>query len=230
MIRDKIYRNQSVYEGFNFRPEAVDLQSWGQDHPLFHHCISVLKPKLIIEVGSWKGVSAICMARSLNTLGLRCEVLCVDTWLGSPEHWLASGDNEFWFDSLGIVNGYPTLYNTFLNNVISQGLQEYITPLPLPSETAFFVLERLDEKAQLIYIDAGHEYESVYRDIQMYWKLLDNDGVMVLDDFNSWPGVSKAVYQFAYENDLFVWGEYGKAVISKNKEISLRSKITINDQ
>lgn len=227
MIRDKIYRNQSIYDGFQYREENIDLQSWGEDHPVFPYCISILKPKLIIEVGSWKGRSAIHMANSLKTNGLKGEILCVDTWLGSPEHWLASGDVQFWYDSLKISNGYPGLYQTFLNNVISQNLQDFITPLPLPSETAFFVLEKLDVKAELIYIDAGHEYESVYRDIKMYWKLLTENGVMILDDFNSWPGVSKAVYQFAYENDLFVWGEYGKAVLSKNKDLIISSRIRL---
>jgi hypothetical protein len=227
MIRNKLYRGQSVYDGFQYNPEKIDLQSWGGDHPVLPHCISVVKPQLIIEVGSWKGRSAIHMAHALKANGIQGEVLCVDTWLGSPEHWLASGSNQFWFDSLGITNGYPTLFNTFLTNVVSQGLQEYITPLPLPSETAYFVLKQLNVKAGMIYVDAGHEYESVYRDIKMYWELLEENGVMVLDDFNSWPGVSKAVYQFAHENDLFVWGEYGKAVLSKNKNLKVQSKITL---
>lgn len=226
MIRDKLYRDRNIYSEFDFRPEKVDMQSWGDDHPVLPYCISKIRPNLIIEVGSWKGRSAIHMAHALKNYNIQGEILCVDTWLGSPEHWLATGSNQFWFDSLGIVNGYPTLYETFLNNVVGQGLQNYITPVPLPSETAYFVLTQLGIEAEMIYIDAGHEYESVYRDINMYWKLMAVDGVMILDDFNSWPGVSKAVYQFAYEHDLFVWGEYGKAVLSR-RDIGIRSKIIL---
>jgi hypothetical protein len=225
MIRDKLFRGNSVYNGFNYQPDLVDLQTWGGDHPVLPHCISKVRPNLIIEVGSWKGRSAIHMAQALKANGIQGEVLCVDTWLGSPEHWLATGEIQFWYDSLKIENGYPSLYKTFVNNVISQGLQEYITPLPMPSETAYFVLKQLGVKAEMIYIDAGHEYESVYRDIKQYWELMTPGGVMVLDDFNSWPGVTKAVYQFAYENDLFVWGESGKAVLSKNNNL-VRSAIT----
>jgi hypothetical protein len=228
MIRQKIFRNIDIYQGFDFNSKRIDLQTWGGDHPVLSYCVSKLRPDLILEVGSWKGGSAIQMANALKNNNIKGEVLCIDTWLGSPEHWCASGKNQFWFDSLGVSNGYPTLFKTFMTNVISQNLQDYITPLPLPSESAYFVLKNLQIKSKMIYVDAGHEYESVYRDIKFYWELLESDGVMVLDDFNIWPGVSKAVYQFAYENDLYVWGERGKAVLSKNNSFDIKSFIKIS--
>lgn len=234
-IREKLFRGQSIYENFPYDPTKVDLQGWGGTHGIFAHCINKIKPKLIIEVGTWKGRSAITMAKCLRRYGLAGEILCVDTWLGNPQHWLApkelkhSADTQFWYESLRIENGYPNLYKTFLNNVISQNLQEYITPLPLPSESAFFVLDSLGVKADMIYIDAGHEYESVERDIRLYWQLLNDGGVMLFDDYNSyyWKGVTKAVNEFAAKNNLHVWSEVGKGLISKNNKFHVRTKYII---
>ena len=63
------------------------------------------------EVGSWKGRSAINMARAVKTLDLPAEIVCVDTWLGSPEHWLKQ--HAEWYKSLRIANGMPQLYYNY---------------------------------------------------------------------------------------------------------------------
>jgi predicted O-methyltransferase YrrM len=53
-------------------------------------------------------------------------------------------------------------------------------------------------KADLIYIDADHTFNSVYPDITEFWNLLSPGGVMFGDDYNdTWPGVKKAVNLFA---------------------------------
>ena len=52
----------------------------------------------------------------------------------------------------------------------------------------------------LIYVDASHEYECVYQDISLYWKLLRNGGILLGDDYCKWqPGVVKAVEEFSKE-------------------------------
>ena len=222
MIREQLYKGIDIYAGFNFDETRVDMQGWGSDHPILPWTIENLRPNLIIEVGSWKGRSAINIAKKMESLNIDGEILCVDTWLGSPEHWLGPKD---WWDSLRVVNGRPNLYNTFLNNVITNNCEKYITPFPLTSEAAYLVLKKLSVKAGMIYIDAGHEYESVIKDIEMYWQLLNDGGVMILDDYIGWSGVTKAVNEFALKNDLQPFGEDGKAVLSKNSTLNYSTKI-----
>ena len=124
-----------------------------------------------------------------------------------------------------MTNGRPNLYNTFLNNVIANNCEKYITPFPLTSEAAYFVLKKLLVKASMIYIDAGHEYESVTKDIEMYWQLLNDGGVMILDDYIGWSGVTKAVNEFALKNNLQPFGEDGKVVLNKNSILKYSTKI-----
>lgn len=222
MVRQKLYKGEDVYAKFVIDQTKVDMQGWGSDHPILPWTIEQLKPNLIIEVGSWKGRSAINMAKKLESLGIDGEILCIDTWLGSPEHWLAE---DWGWDSLRMSNGRPNLYDTFMNNVVANQCEKYITPFSLTSEAAYFVLQKLSIKSSMIYIDAGHEYESVTKDIEMYWQLLEEGGVMILDDYISWGGVTKAVNEFALKNDIQPFGESGKVVLNKKSNLNYATKI-----
>lgn len=204
-IRETLFRGQSIYENFPYDPSKVDLQGWGGTHNIFDRSIKKIRPKLIIEVGTWKGQSAITMATTLKNNNIAGEIICVDTWLGSAEHWLAEDSRLLWFESLNLRYGYPSLYMTFINNVIHSGLQNYITPLPLTSEAAYHVLKKYNVKADLVYIDAAHDYQSVKQDISLYWNLVDN-GIMILDDYseNKSKGVVEAACEFVAENKLFL--------------------------
>ena len=58
----------------------------GPPHPLAERLITELRPRLVIEVGCWKGASAVATAKALRARGLETPLICVDTWLGSAEH------------------------------------------------------------------------------------------------------------------------------------------------
>ena len=76
------------YDGFDPAPHDPDLQGWGSADPLFRLLFERLRPKRVAEVGTWKGASALHMASLARELAIEdCEILCIDTWLGSIEHW-----------------------------------------------------------------------------------------------------------------------------------------------
>jgi|GEM_PF-732884 hypothetical protein len=204
------------YKGLTPDYSKKDVQE--RNNPLFTEVIQYLKPSVVVEVGTWKGGSAIRMAKLVKQMGLNTVIICIDTWLGSPEHWLNKKPNKPWsFDNLKVKNGYPTLYYTFLNNVLCENLQDIIVPLPMPSESAVVVLKELKVSANLIYIDAAHEYESALRDIKCFWNLLSNPGIMIGDDYIKWEGVTKAANEFANQNKLDIFGQVGKFLIPKGK-------------
>lgn len=206
----------SPYDDFAADQFEADLQGWASDHPILEQFIWQIRPSLIIEVGSWKGRSAINMARYAKAAGLETEILCVDTWLGSPEHWTQRDDVKC-YPSLKIKNGTPLIYYTFLKNVIDAGFENVITPLRVPSETAFFILEHYKILADMIYIDAGHEYLSVKRDLQLYCRLLKTDGVLIGDDYGIWSGVTRAVDDFRKSRpDLQFLGIRGKFALARS--------------
>lgn len=178
----------------------LDLDGWFENTEIFDNFIDTLKPKFIIEVGSWKGKSSHYMLRRALSHG-DASIVCVDTWLGSSEHWLNPG----WRALLGIKNGRPTIQDQFMANVVHAGLTEHVVPLPLPSRQASLILERIRQGrpgfSELIFIDGAHDEASVYEDIDAYWPLLSPGGVIVGDDYGDdyWPGVVKAVERFRGE-------------------------------
>lgn len=206
MPRSEFFHNAffggNPYEGFPISDYTLDMQGWGSWSPVFETIIATFRPRLVVEVGSWKGTSAINMVNIAKKHGIEgFTVICIDTWLGSHEHWLERNDPTF-FKSLNLKNGYPTLYYQFLANVILSGHADSIVPLPLPSVSAAQVLSTIfrgELQADMIYLDAGHAYEDVIQDIRIYWPLLRQNGVFLGDDYNpGWAGVIRACTEFAH--------------------------------
>lgn len=193
--------NQRIHRGDPFADVdagemAFDLQGWFEFPEVADVLIGNLKPDLIIEVGSWKGASTVPMAKTMRRYRDDCAILCVDTWLGSAEHWMKTE----WHGLLQCRSGYPGLYRQFLVNMVHEGLQDVVVPLPLPSYQAAIVLTRIGLWAPLIYVDGGHDYVSVSQDLESYWPCLMPGGVLFGDDYGpAWPGLVKAVGEFVEE-------------------------------
>jgi cephalosporin hydroxylase len=71
---------KDIYEGFDHLQFPFDPAGWGCESPAFETLIERVRPKLIIEVGTWKGGSAIRMADLLKEKSLtETPILCIDT-------------------------------------------------------------------------------------------------------------------------------------------------------
>ena len=78
------------------------------------------------------------------------------------------------------------------------GLQSYVIPFPSPSRMARDFLKQRGARAELVHIDAAHEYDDVKEDIRLWWEIVKDGGVMLGDDFQSgWSGVVRAACEHA---------------------------------
>lgn len=188
-----------IYENLELLPE--DLTGWGGTDPIFEQLISEVKPKIIVEVGTWKGQSAITMANAVKRHNLDTTIYCIDTWLGALEfwHWLKETDER----DLMLKNGYPQIYYQFLSNVVHNQAQDIIIPFPNTSTCGAAFLKCNKVSADLIYIDASHEEADVYSDICSYYELLNEGGVLFGDDV-AWPSVRLAFERFEKERGVKV--------------------------
>lgn len=193
------YIDKSIYN--NVQLLSKDITGWNGSSEVFAELIEETKPKLIIEVGTWKGQSAINMANFIKVNKYDTKILCVDTWLGALEFWDSMAHtNE---RNLLLKNGYPQIYYQFLSNVIHSELQDIILPFPNTSDIAYKYFLKKQIKSELIYIDASHEEEDVYRDINNYFNLLSTGGIIFGDDYNNnWPGVKKSVQLFCEQKNI----------------------------
>jgi predicted O-methyltransferase YrrM len=190
--------NKEIYDNLELLPE--DSRGWNGKSDFFKRIIDDVKPNLIVEVGSWKGQSAINMGEHIKKINIDCKIMCVDTWLGAIEFWThLSGTEE---RNLLLKNGYPQIYYQFLSNVVHHGLQDIIKPFPNTSENGFRYLQSNNINPQMIYIDASHEEDDVYKDIKNYFSVLSKGGVIFGDDYNSWVGVRNASNRFRDEMNI----------------------------
>ena len=186
----------------NFTPSTPpDLQGWsGSRDPWLEQAVLALRPRIIVEIGVWKGASTLFMAETMRSHGIPGVVVAVDTWLGSVEHWR----NPDWFASLRITEGRSGLQQTFMANVVAADLQDYVLPLPLDSVNAAELLHAVRLQADLIHLDAGHDERSVGNDLQAWWEILRPGGQLIGDDYyptgDLWPGVRKAFDRFCAEH------------------------------
>jgi hypothetical protein len=172
--------------------DSVDLmpynpQGWYSNGPSMEWLLKRTRAKVVIEVGSWLGLSTRHIAKTIPKDGV---VYAVDHWLGSPNE-----DNS--------VFDIDNLYRQFLSNVIHENLTDKIIPIRMSSEEAAPILQIVPD---LVYIDATHAYDEVYRDITLWYPFVKGHGVLCGDDYN-WgleSSVKRAVDRFAAENNLMV--------------------------
>ena len=178
----------SLYNHIELLP--FDGQGWFHNAVALGALIDEIQPKVVIEVGSWLGQSTRwianqCLVYHSNLRDVR--VLAVDTWRGSPQESVHMQDPRL-----------PTLFQRFLSNTIHAGLQDVIVPIRMESTEAS---QALKVEADLIYIDAAHDEDSVYDDIMNWFCKLKPGGVMCGDDI-TWPSVERAVRRAAADTGL----------------------------
>ncbi|MGV3523611.1 MAG: class I SAM-dependent methyltransferase [Candidatus Sericytochromatia bacterium] len=189
---------QDAFDGFV--PQAAPPSwTWHFDHIFLEKIYAQCpQPRLIAEVGTWLGHSAIQAAKYYATRRVReFTLICVDTWLGSTEHWLRPQMRK----DLDRIQGYPMIYQHFLSNVQLSGLSDYILPLPQTSANAARILAHHALLFDWVYLDASHDAQDVQLDLQLYWPLVRPGGFLMGDDWN-WPSVRSTVLDFCDERRL----------------------------
>lgn len=204
-IIDRIFNGTSPY--VNFPPPHIGhllrrrrIKGWGSYGAVFENLIDKVRPRVIIEVGSFLGASALHMANLTRQLGLGSQILCIDDFRG----WPGFRDK---FKDIRMVNGNVLLYFQFMQNVIYQNAIDSVLPVPFSSASALIKLCEWGVLGDLIEIDAGHDFNSAWADINRAWRILRPGGVIFGHDYFTAAdnrGVRRAVNLFAKINGLKV--------------------------
>ncbi|KHN73095.1 hypothetical protein Tcan_14761 [Toxocara canis] len=189
---ERIIRRESIYE--DLQNLVPNFHSFGSRKQIFEYIlrryfVSPRHRKLlrIIEVGAYKGNFTNDMAISCRRFNIACAIIAIDTW--QYNSWMRGyGDPE---------NGNDTLFfNEYLSNIVYYNNSQIVAPYRISTRGAYVALKCAGVKADLIYVDADHTFKAVYDDMNMYYDLLADNGVMFGDDL--WfPEVKRAVDAFS---------------------------------
>ncbi len=174
-------------DGFVFPAEVEGYLSEDAGRLLFDFAKQVPEDGLIVELGSYKGKSTICLAQA----GRR--VWAVDHFQG--EH-LRDLDDQANAHSDHYTGRY---WDAFLDNIQRYGVADQVRVIEQdtadgPPKTLVFA----DASAggvplvDLLFVDAAHDYTSVAADLAAWEPFMKPEGVIAFDDCN-FDGVARAV-------------------------------------
>jgi predicted O-methyltransferase YrrM len=133
-----------------------------------------------LEIGSFEGSSAIFFSRFLTNSNLTC----VDIWKGVEE--LSNTD-------------FKVVESNFDKNISKIKFNKIIK---IKSESEVF-FKNNKEKFSIIYLDGNHFFQNVINDIEQSWRILEVDGLLILDDY-TWTYYNEPKQNPAYAINIFL--------------------------
>lgn len=127
--------------------------------------------KEVLEVGSFKGLSAFCMATVAKS------VCCVDTFRAN-----SAGQQQM--DEFTTLDDFKNAVSRFKN------VKWFVGESAVAAGHC-----AVEGQFDLVFLDAMHTYEDVRADIKRWWPRVREGGLMVFHDYThpDFPGVQKAV-------------------------------------
>jgi hypothetical protein len=167
-----------------------DIDGWFGFKPQYENMIKTLPDGAIwVEVGCWMGRSLVWLMVESQLQGKQFEVHAVDSWQGNP--------NESWYTKN--ADKLDGLFEKFQAN-LEPFKDQFKTHRCLSWDGA---ANFEDASVDYVLIDAGHDEESVSKDIAAWWPKVKPGGYMGGDDYvvNDW-GVFPAVQAFIKKQGL----------------------------
>jgi predicted O-methyltransferase YrrM len=131
---------------------------------------------VIVEIGSYKGRSTICLARG-SQAGRNLPVYAIDPHRG-------------------------TAYEEFKRNLATAGIEDIVTHVRQPSQEA---LPAIGERPiELLFIDGNHKYPMVLEDFEQFVPRLVEGGFLVMHDTTRpFPGSKRVAEEKVYRSRQF---------------------------
>jgi cephalosporin hydroxylase len=174
MIKFEMKKHRHIYDQPQFG------ENWFTFPNLYKEMVQKYSDNAIfVEVGAWKGKSAVYMAVEIANSNKNIIFHVVDTWEGSIEHKEKPELSQ--------------LYDIFIDNM--KPFEKYYIPQKMTSLEA---AEKFDNNSiDFIFIDASHEYQDVINDLKAWYPKLKIGGTLAGHDYYpdqpTWGGVYKAV-------------------------------------
>ena len=170
------------------RTEIADLvrpvDGWlfdGEARLLFELARTADPAGVIVEIGSWKGKSTICLAKG-SEAGPRLKVYAIDPHIGSEEHH---------------ATGQVWTFEEFQKNIRNAGVQDSVVPLVKMSVEA---AQDFSLPVSIVFIDGAHDYDSVKADFEAWFPKVIEGGVVAFHDTTGWDGPRRLVRTALFRN------------------------------
>jgi len=152
------------------------------------------KKIVAVEVGTWKGENALSILQNLNI----DKLYLIDPYCEFDDF----KDGISTMDTSLKVSSFEDAEK--ISNILLKGSEDKIIRI---KKSATDALEDIPNNIDFIYLDGNHAYKSVKEDIENYYPMLKDGGIICGHDYDikpNHPGVKIAVDEFAQKNNLIV--------------------------
>jgi SAM-dependent methyltransferase len=185
--------------------------------------INLAKPKVFLEVGVFHGVTARNVCELLNQIHSNdFKYIGLDLFEENSENKSEIIPNTKFNNPLKkIYFQYIKRQDPYSFKSVSDLLKKFKNNVHLIKGNSNNVLKKMDlSKIDYVFLDGGHEYETVKNDLNECIEVLKNNGTILCDDYDLTfaPGVKKAIDEFVKENELNceILCDYRFAKLKKN--------------
>ena len=149
--------------------EELHDSAWNGLETLAYQIVKRHRPKVIVELGTHMGLSALSMGLALKDLGEGGRLFAIDSWEGDPQA-----------GQYGRLDDH--VYRTFLGRCKELDLESTITPLKMYFDDA---LDKVDTPIDLLHIDGLHTWDAVNHDWATYGPLVRPGGLILFHDVHT---------------------------------------------
>jgi predicted O-methyltransferase YrrM len=167
--------------------------------------LAEVRPRSIVEIGSYLGKSTVFYAKALDVLGIEGTVTAIDPHTGGRQHLEALGVSEL-----------PT-FDMFRSHLLAAGVRDKVHPVVATSHEA---AEGWTEPIDFLFIDGWHSYEAVLQDGQDWIPHLSDGGIVVFDDATKHSGLTRAINELDAGGIMTLYGTaFGQAYAGRRPPV-----------
>ena len=176
------------------------------DGEFFLEEIKKSKPKVFLEVGVFHGVTARNICELLSRIhSIDFKYIGLDLFEKSEENKSEIIPNTNFSNPFKqIYFKYIIRQNPYSLEAVEDLLKKFKKNIHLIKGNSNLVLKKIDmSKVDYVFLDGGHDYNTVKNDLNCCSEVIDNNGTILCDDYNLAyaPGVKKAIDEYVEDND-----------------------------
>lgn len=165
------------------------------------------KPKVFLEVGVFHGVTARNVCDLLYQIHKNdFKYIGLDLFEKNNENKSEIIPNTNFSNPLKkIYFKYIKRQDPYTIEAVEDLLKKFKNNVHLIKGNSNIILKKIDmSKVDYVFLDGGHEYETVKNDLDNCIEVINNNGTILCDDYNlSYaPGVKKAIDEYIKGNNL----------------------------
>jgi len=148
-----------------WRSERQATSAWIEHVPFAFWLVDVLRPRVIVELGTYTGVSYSAMCQAVKRLDLATSCFAVDSWRGDEHAGFYS--EEIYNEFVAFHDRHYSAFSRFARSTFDEALPHFA-----------------DGTIDLLHIDGLHTYEAVKHDYESWLPKLAPNAIVLFHDTN----------------------------------------------